>query len=300
MKYFVAATEDRRLDAATRRSLRGDYIRLSDGVTHYELAGPDGGDVVVLAGGLTIPLFYWDELASELHTRGLRTLAYSGYGRGYSDRVVARYDQELFVRQLHELIERLELPARCHIVGTSMGALIAMAYVSQHLIRTATLTLVGPAGLSRQPVIQKLVLGNDISASPIARRLGRRILEQHLGHNVADPERAAALSAMVGDAYRYEGSIYAFFQTLQHFGLFDRAELYRHTGALQVPTQLIWGTDDHVTPISSLDQVCNLLQPNQCHVIDDCGHMAPFERPAVVANQLAAFYDTFYADRLNP
>ncbi|BBX37884.1 hydrolase [Mycolicibacterium mageritense DSM 44476 = CIP 104973] len=294
MKYFVSAGEDRRLDEATRRTLRGDYIRLSDGVTHYELAGPDGGDVVVLAGGLTIPLFYWDELAVELHARGLRTLAYSGYGRGYSDRVVARYDEALFVRQLRELVEHLQVPAPCHVVGTSMGALIAMAYVSQHVASTATLTLVGPAGLSRQPVTQKLVLGNDTTASLIAKYFGRRILEQHLGHNVADANRAAALADMIGDASRYEGSIYAFFQTLQHFPLFDRAELYRHTGTLHLPTQLIWGREDHVTPISSLDQVRELLQPSQYHVIDDCGHMAPFERPLVVADQLATFYDTFH------
>lgn len=289
MKYFVAAGEDRRLDAATRRTLRGNYIRLSDGITHYELAGPDGGDVVVLAGGLTIPLFYWDELAVELHARGLRTLAYSGYGRGYSDRVVARYDESLFVRQLRELVEHLDLPA-AHVVGTSMGALIAMAYVGQHAGSAATLTLVGPAGLSRQPVAQKLLLGNDIAAGVIAKRFGRRFLEQHLGHNVADPYRAAVLAAMIGDASRYEGSIYALFETLQHFPLFDRAGLYRHTGTLGLPTQLIWGRQDHVTPISSLDQVRELLRPSQCHVIDDCGHMAPFERPLVVADQLATFH----------
>ena len=294
MKYFVAAGEDRRLDAATRDRLRGSYIQLSDGITHYELTGPDDGDVVVLAGGLTIPLFYWDELAAELHARGLRTLAYSGYGRGYSDRVVARYDEALFVRQLRELIEHLDLPASSHVVGTSMGALIAMAYVGQHVGSAATLTLVGPAGLSRQPVTQKLLLGNNIAAGVIAKRFGRRVLEQHLGHNVADANRAAALAAMIGDASRYEGSIYAFFETLQHFPLFDRAELYRHTGTLHLPTQLIWGREDHVTPISSLGQVSELLQPSQCHVIDDCGHMAPFERPLVVADQLATFYDTFH------
>ncbi|ORA24605.1 alpha/beta fold hydrolase [Mycobacterium aquaticum] len=294
MRYFVAAGEDRRLDAATRGRLRGSYIELSDGVTHYELAGPDGGDVVVLAGGLTIPLFYWDALAAELHARGLRTLAYSGYGRGYSDRVITRYDETLFVRQLRELVEHLDLPASYHVVGTSMGALIAMAYVGQHVGSAATLALVGPAGLSRQPVAQKLLLGNDIAAGVIAKRFGRRILERHLGHNVADADHAAALAEMIGDASRYEGSIYAFFDTLQHFPLFDRAELYRHTGRLRLPTHLIWGRDDHVTPIGSLGQVRELLQPSQCHVIDDCGHMAPFERPRVVADQLATFYGTFH------
>lgn len=293
MKYFVAAGEDRKLDESARRGLRGSYVQLSDGVTHYELTGPEGGDVVVLAGGLTIPLFYWDELAGQLHARGLQTLSYSGYGRGYSDRAVARYDEELFVRQLRELIENLGLPRPHHLVGTSMGALIAMAYVSQHADSTATLTLIGPAGLSTQPVIQKLLLGNDIAASAIAKYFGRRILERHLGHNVSDPSRAAALAAMVGDASRYEGSIYTFFETLQHFPLFDRADIYRHVGTLAVPKQLIWGSDDQITPVSSLDQVLELLQPSRCHVINDCGHMAPFERPVVVADQLAAFYDTF-------
>jgi pimeloyl-ACP methyl ester carboxylesterase len=134
------------------------------------------------------------------------------------------------------------------------------------------------------------LLGNDIAAGIVAKRFGRRVLEQHLGHNVADANRAAALAAMVGDASRYEGSIYALFDTLQHFPLFDRADLYRRTGTLRMPTQLIWGRADHVTPISSLDQVRELLQPSQCHVIDDCGHMAPFERPLVVADLLAAFY----------
>jgi pimeloyl-ACP methyl ester carboxylesterase len=175
-----------------------------------------------------------------------------------------------------------------------MGALIAMAYVRQHVAGTATLTLVGPAGLSRQPVFQKLLFGNDITTGVIAKHFGRRILEQHLGHNVKDADRAAALSDMIGEACRYEGSIYAFFETLQHFPLFDRAELYRHSGTLPIPTQLIWGTEDHVTPISSLDQVRELLQPDECHVVDDCGHMAPFERPVVVADKLATFYDTFH------
>jgi pimeloyl-ACP methyl ester carboxylesterase len=94
---------------------------------------------------------------------------------------------------------------------------------------------------------------------------------------------------MIGDAYQYEGSLYAFFDTLQHFGLFDRAELYRRTGALTVPTMLMWGTEDRVTPIDGLDQVRALLKPRQCYVVDDCGHMVPFERPALVADKLAAF-----------
>lgn len=288
MKYFVSPGEDRRLDAASRRGLRGSFVELSDGVTHYELSGPNDGDVAVLIGGLTIPLFYWDDLASELHARGLRTLAYSGYGRGYSDRVQARYDEALFVRQLTELTGRLGLTRPYHVVGTSMGALIAMAYTGQHVASTSTLTLVGPAGLARRSPSHWL-LRSDRLAGFVAKRFGRRLLEGHLGHNVRDPGRAAELAAMIRDAYRYEGSMYAFFATLQHFRLSDQAELYRRTRTLGVPTMLVWGADDHVTPIERLDTARALLQPLQCHVIEACGHMAPFQRPRDVADTIASF-----------
>ena len=82
MRYFTAPGEDRQLESDRGRGLRGSFIELPSGVTHYELTGPGDGDVVVLVGGLTVPLFYWDGLVAELHSRGLRTLAYSLYGRG--------------------------------------------------------------------------------------------------------------------------------------------------------------------------------------------------------------------------
>ena len=40
----------------TRASLPGQFIALADGVTHYELAGPEDGPVGVLVNGFSIPL----------------------------------------------------------------------------------------------------------------------------------------------------------------------------------------------------------------------------------------------------
>ncbi|MFC0430900.1 alpha/beta fold hydrolase [Kutzneria buriramensis] len=298
MKYFVASYEDRRLDAATRRTLRGSFVTLSDGVTHYELTGPENGALVVLVGGITIPLFYWDGLAARLHARGLRTLAYSAYGRGYSDRIRDRYDEALFVRQLAELTAALSLTGPHHLAGTSMGALVAMAATNQSPASVATLTIVGPAGLGARPLPQRL-LRNDVVAGFIVRRFGRKLLEDHLGHNVRDPALSAQLVAMVQDAYRYEGSLYAFFQTLKDFPLYERQDLFRSTGKLGLPILLVWGDDDQVTPITHLDTVHELLRPRQTHVITECGHMAPYERPDDVGDLLASFTAP-HPERLEP
>jgi pimeloyl-ACP methyl ester carboxylesterase len=298
MKYFTVSGEDRRLDDATRGGLRGSFVELTDGVTHYELRGPADGPVVILVPGLSIPLFYWDAFADGLHAGGLRTLAYSAYGRGYSDRVTATYDEALFGRQLRDLLAALDVPARTHVVGTSMGALIAMNYVAERRDSVSTLTLVGPAGLNGGNSVQRRTLRSDTLATVVAKRFGRRILLGHLGHNVADPALAAPLTAMIADTYRYQGSMYGFFSTLQNFPLADRAPLYRAVGERHLPTLLVWGTDDHVTPITGMETARELLQPRETRLID-CGHMAPYERPAEVAGHVIDFLD-FQPDRTLP
>lgn len=291
MKYFVAQGEDRHLTADARNTLPGSFIELSDGVTHYELSGPEDGDVVLMAGGLTIPLFYWDSLATELQTRGLRTLTFSAYGRGYSDRVRTRYDETLFARQLAELTDRLGLSTRpVHLVGTSMGALVSMAYTAQQPSRVATLTIVGPAGLAKpKPTSPHRLLRSDLLAGIVARRRGLQILRGHLGHNVRDPGLGAELTEMVLDALRYEGSLFAVFDTLQHLPFSGRDDLFRQTGSLGIPTLLLWGDEDDVTPLTHFDTARTLLRPRHHHVIPECGHMAPFERPRDVAAQIVAF-----------
>jgi pimeloyl-ACP methyl ester carboxylesterase len=288
VKYFVSEGEDRRLDAQSRESVRGQFVRLSDGVTHYELKGPKGGDVVLLVGGLTVPQTYWDGIVPLLNESGLRTLALSGYGRGLSDRVHA-YSEALFVRQLDELVSELGVTSRQHVVGSSMGALVAMSYAKQRRDALSTLTLVGPAGLARATFRKERLLIGDRIARVIAQRFGRRFLEGHLRHNVRDPQHAAELTTMIRAAFRFEGSLHALFDTLQHVRLFARSELYRQTGALGIPTMLLWGADDEVTPIRHFGEARALLRPLEWHTIRECGHMAPLEKPREVADRLASF-----------
>ncbi|MEU1550332.1 alpha/beta fold hydrolase [Nocardia sp. NPDC005745] len=283
--------ETRRLDQATRAELRGDFIECGDGITHYEMAGPEGGEVVVFAGSLTTPLFYWDQLVGELHSRGFRTVTFSAYGRGYSDRVQATYDEALFVRQIVDLTQRLDLAEPFHLVGASMGALVAMAFARQHTDRIATFTLAGPAGLQPAPALASL-LRQEMLGTLLAKKLGSKMLDRHLSHNVRDPQQSAALTAMVRECYQFEGSIYALTATIADFPLSGRQDLYRQTGCLRIPKMLLWGDRDEVTPITSFDEVSALFAPTEAHILSPCGHMVPYEEPAQMGLRFAAFVDT--------
>jgi len=286
MRYFVARGESRPLDAAARAGQRGSFATLSDGVTHYELAGPRDGALVVFVPGLTIPLGFWDAAVGRLHDQGLRTLTYSGYGRGYSDRLQVSYERALFVRQLGELIAFAGGPP-VHLVGTSMGALVALAYARQPTSRLASLTLCGPAGLgTRANPLARL-------PQPIAPLVGRyalrRQLLKHLAHNVRSTRDAERLHELVLDGFRFEGSMYALLSTLMRFPLTRQRELFDATAAALPPTLLLWGSEDEVTPADAYPQAKALLRPVRDQLIEQCGHMAPFERSAEFADHLASF-----------
>ncbi|WP_211268573.1 alpha/beta fold hydrolase [Actinoplanes subtropicus] len=272
---------------------------MSDGVTHYELSGPDGGEVVVLVGGLTVPLFYWDGFAAELRDRGFRTLAYSAYGRGYSDRVQARYDEALFVRQLVDLTDALDVSLPQHLVATSLGAVVAMAHLGRRPSAARTLTLIAPAGLAERPALPAWPLRHDRVARAVGRRLGHRMLRQHLGHNVRDPHQAEQLAAMVLDAYRFEGSMYALLATLRDLRMAGRTDLYQQARGSELPTMLAWGSEDQVIPADQLELARTLLEPEVFHLIDQSGHMAPFERPREVADLFVAFAAS-HPERIGP
>src|SRR5262245_47749978 len=98
--YAYADPERRDLDDAARAALPGQFVKLSDGYTHYEISGPPDGRVVVLAAGFSVPYYIWDPTFSALTAGGFRVLRYDYYGRGYSDRPDIAFNDEMYVRQL--------------------------------------------------------------------------------------------------------------------------------------------------------------------------------------------------------
>lgn len=285
MRRFVTADETRVLDDAARHGARGGFAALSDGLTHYELAGPDTGPVVVFVPGLTVPLEFWDGVTRRLNGVGLRTLAYSAYGRGLSDRVEGPYEPALFVHQLHELLEVVD--ARdIHLVATSMGALVALRYARMPGIAVATLTLCGPAGLAEKDnLIARLPEGLAVL---LGKHLLRRQLLSHLARNVNRERDAERLRPLVLEGFRFEGSAYALLSTLRCFALNGQQKLFDAATAPLPPTMLLWGTEDRVTPATDFDRAAQLLRPVSRQLLDGCGHMVPFERPAEFAEHLHA------------
>ncbi|MEY2838459.1 MAG: hypothetical protein RJB60_758 [Pseudomonadota bacterium] len=291
LSYFVARGETRSLTDSTRLGLRGSFIHLSDGVTHYELSGRSDGEIVLLMPTLMAPLFYWDQFARWLHAMGLRTLTYSAYGSGYSDRVSGQYGPALFVRQAQELLTKLGLHEVHHVIGASLGAVVAMDFLQKMRCRTSTrtLTLVGPIGVTSRFPFLAYVARNKVLAQIVGPGLGWVGTEYQVKKSVRASEHAALLKQMMDESSCYEGSTYALLSTLRAFSSINQQALYLQASRLSIPILLLWGEEDRMAPARNQGEAKSLLQPVYVRLIPECGHMAAFERSDLVARVFSFF-----------
>src|SRR4051794_19633635 len=125
-RYFTAERETLPLDDAARRNApNGEFVQLSGGMTHYQVGGPAGGRVVLLINGFSTPYNVWDPTFEGLANAGYRVLRYDLFGRGFSDRPIARYDADFFDRQALDLLNALHI-GQVDVGGLSMGGPIAV------------------------------------------------------------------------------------------------------------------------------------------------------------------------------
>lgn len=122
----------------------GQFVRLADGVTHYEPAGPDSGQVVLLAAAFSVPAYLSDSLFQRLGRSGFRVIRFDYYGRGWSDRPMTTYDLDLFGRQMNELLDSLGIPGAVDVAGLSFGAAIVTNFADRYPDRVRSLIYIDP------------------------------------------------------------------------------------------------------------------------------------------------------------
>ena len=150
--YRIKDPERRVLDEQARKEAPGRFVRLADGMTHYEIAGPDSGQVILMASAFSVPGFIWDPLYQRLADSGFRVIRFDYYGRGWSDRLDTRYDQALFVRQMAGLLDSLGITRPITVAGVSYGAAMVTSFTDRYPDRVAALIYIDPVFNNRRPL----------------------------------------------------------------------------------------------------------------------------------------------------
>ena len=276
---FPFFDETKELNETTRKEAAGSFVTLSDGVTHYELGGPKDGKPVVLVHGFSVPLFIFDPLFDFLTSAGFQVLRYDLLGRGYSDRPSVRYDIHLFVRQLKELLDALEM-TEITLLGLSMGGPITTVFINQHPRFVRKHVLIDPAGAKEVglnwllKIIKIPILGELLLAL-----FGSKSMIKGIASDFFDPELVAIFQEKYKIQMGFNGFKQAILSTTRNGMLNDFLDTYKKVGALKKPTLIFWGMNDETTPYKDHDLILQTLPHAEFHAIENCGHLPHYEKP---------------------
>ncbi|KAG0313524.1 hypothetical protein BGZ99_008834, partial [Dissophora globulifera] len=124
----------------------GNYADLSFGETHYFEFGPEDGKKVVFVHGLSTPTSVYNKIARHMANSGCRVLLYDLYSRGYSVGPAVDHNPDLYVAQLHELLQHVGWK-KCNFVGLSLGGGIVACYSYRFPESVESVTFISPGGL---------------------------------------------------------------------------------------------------------------------------------------------------------
>ena len=280
--YFVFNRESMRLDETARAALPGEFINLSDGSTHYEWTGRDDAPVVVLVHGFSVPYFVWDHTCPALVEAGFRVVRYDLYGRGYSDRPSVNYDENLFDRQLLELLSALDVDSPIDLVGLSMGGAIAVIFAARHPELVKKLVLVDPAGYPVHIPFLGRIARAPVVGDYLMQVLGNRVMLKEVRDNLYRDDNFGELIQGFRAQMVYRGYKRAILSTPRNFDLSDQQISYETVGRQGRPVLLFWGREDRIVPFENSDMIRNAIPGTVFHAIDSCGHIANYEKPEIV------------------
>jgi pimeloyl-ACP methyl ester carboxylesterase len=278
-------------------------VRSADGtLLCAEIYGADQADAptAVLAHGWTENRTYWIHQIRALSAQGLRVIAYDHRGHGDSERAAGRdYAIGRFGEDLEAVLETCQVrPENTIVAGHSLGAMAIVGWADGHdvtarvsgalLINTGVGDLIAESLLVPVPSIAKAISqtvavnGFLGSRAPLP-RFSSPLSQALIRYIAFGPTATAAQIAF------YERMLIASPPDARaDIGIaLSEVELYHALPRLTVPTIVLAGAKDRLTPPSHAKRIAEQLpQLVRLTILPETGHMAPLERPEEVNRAL--------------
>jgi pimeloyl-ACP methyl ester carboxylesterase len=228
------------------------------------------------AGGLLRDNPFLDELARRHHVLAPE---WPGYGESTGE---DQLDDMLdFTLHGWDVVDALGL-RRPHLVGHSMGGMIAAEMACLAPRDLDRLVLVGAAGLW-------------LDAHPIPDLFAALPFEVP-GFLFADPAKGAALLTGGLDLNDMDALKDFYIGNARRLGMAGKIlfpipnrRLSKRLYRLEAPTLVLWGAEDRVMPPVYAARWGELLPRASVEIVPDAGHMLPYERPDAFAASLSRF-----------
>jgi len=248
---------------------------------YHELHGE--GHPMVLLNGWGRSSDAWSREMLEALSRRNRVLVLDNRGTGWSDRPEGDFTMEMMAGDVAGLMEALAIP-EAHVLGFSMGGILAQVFALEHPERVSSLILCGTtcSGPHSIPVGEEAQRDLAVIANPppemapeepmkllfnllytpeyVKENLDRLIDEEKSWSNPTPPETLAKQSAAIAMVDNY-----------------DRLR------EIEAPTLVLTGDSDILVPPKNSEILTKGIPLAQIHIIHGAGHgfLKEFTREAV-------------------
>ena len=279
----------RTLAYLTERKPMPEHVKRDGGTIHYEVIGPQEATAFVLIEGLGAHLIAWrSQFYAPLVDAGYRVVRFDnrdvGQSQHYPD---GRYSLSDMARDTHELIVHLELGAT-HIVGQSMGGMVAQYLACEHPDDVASLCLIyttaTPSDVNPDRGVEAL------RSAPRARNRDEAV-EMHLiservcastGYSWDEDWKRHLAGLMWDRGYDPDGIVRQ--RAALTKGHIDTDALAR----LDIPVLIVHGTDDLLIPHHASQTLHERMPGSDLWLVEGMGHDLPLEiMPELTARVLA-------------
>jgi pimeloyl-ACP methyl ester carboxylesterase len=289
---LIAAVAVFRLTAALRETAdraalaptSGHLVKTSSGGVFVQEKGPPDGIPVVLFHGTAAWSELWWRTSDALAAAGFRVIALDLPPFGFSDRP-GSYTRRDQAARINDVLGALKAPGAI-IVGHSFGAGAATELVMRYPDRARALVLVDAAlGLTApltdapailQPKWIREILVSLTITNPLATKLLLRSLiakkERAVPEYVEILQRPTSLRNSTSDIADWA---YYFVGADREASSADRSAYAR----LKLPTAILWGDKDTVTPVEQARDLQTLLPQASLTWLPGLGHIPQIEDP---------------------
>jgi 3-oxoadipate enol-lactonase len=240
----------------------------------YDRAGE--GPPLLLIMGMSGTKHHWGEpLLAELR-RDFDTIVYDHRDAGDSTRTGQPFTIADLAEDATGLLTALEVDS-AHVMGISMGGMIAQELVLAHPDRLRSLTLgctyCGGEGsmLASEGVMKKLA---EAMTSGDRERAIRASWEVNVSPSFAANEEAWVKFRATG--MRYGLPVEVIMRQMQAIAGHDTSARLPGVG---VPTQVVHGTLDQLLPVQNGHMIAGLIPNSRLEIFDGVGHLFFWEKP---------------------
>ncbi|GAA4160859.1 alpha/beta fold hydrolase [Chryseobacterium ginsenosidimutans] len=185
-------------------------------------------------------------------------------------------DLDYLVDSVHTYVKKHNL-VNLIIVGNSLGGHVGILYTYKYA-NVKKLVLTGSSGLYEN---------NMLGTFP--RRHDYDYIRQRVEYTFYDP--STATPQLIQEVFSIVSDNKKCFQIIKTARTAQRNYTVEELRNIKIPTLLIWGKEDKITPINVAEEFKLLLSNSSLFYIDECGHAPMMEKPSVFNKILESFLE---------